>query len=186
MISHRDFADLDWFFGPGISESERSTCGPMLERAEQFSIRPRSQGPITARPTCEVRDPGRAEPGLEYLIRYGRVSRRVKRVSELDAKAATVLSYYFGDSGAKWARSKYTRLGALIHMTATGQAMLAKEARKSRLRVVTVQAQVEGIVAAAEYESPVAKSLREAGELYEQASAVWARTAPVPVLRVVK
>jgi hypothetical protein len=97
-------ADLSWFLSAGLSSFERSPSGPMLERAWLFSTPGvKHRAVLTARPISETVSATREEPDHRTLIRYGRVSRRLRALAALDPLAAEALSLAFGNAGARWA-----------------------------------------------------------------------------------
>lgn len=97
-------ADLTWLFSAGISAFERSPSGPMLERAWMFSTPGvKNRTIVTAHPMHETHAIRRDEPDRKTLIRYGRVSRRLRALAALDPLAAEALSLAFGNAGARWA-----------------------------------------------------------------------------------
>lgn len=147
--------DLAWFFGLGQTAFERSTTGPMLDRAElyasagervwtgeQFDVIESGlirYAEISARPTAEVHAPGGYEPSLTDLERYARVSRALMLVERASRMHALVLESFFGDLGEGWAATKRGRLGSLYHLTETGARVLelsetkaSETARKAR------------------------------------------------------
>lgn len=202
-ISTRDQADLDWFCGAGLAAFERSTCGPMLERAQAFHVKHSVSleiaearhrrivdrrfdlappGDLTARPTAEVRESAREEPDHGDLVRYGRVSRRM---SMLDYPDQTVLVAYFGDVGARWGRGKYGRIGSLLHLTEAGKRLATRDDKKTRGAKVrqTPEARVETAVVLQDIqpqparESLLSQGLRQAQELFDRACEAWNYTA---------
>jgi hypothetical protein len=147
--------DLAWFFGLGQTAFERSTTGPMLERAklyasagervwngEQFDVVESGLirfAEISARPTAELHAPGGYEPSLTDLERYARVSRALMLVERASRVHAQALEYYYGDLGEGWAKTKRGRLGSVYHLVPAGLRVLelaeekiAETARKAR------------------------------------------------------
>jgi hypothetical protein len=134
MIDPRSEQDLIWYFSEGSQMLSRSTLGGMLARAEQFGFD--STGARI--PSCErhawnvvpithhAEEPSYT-PDDYALVRLGRVSRRLR---ELRRDDAIVLQAYYGDIGARWARTKAGRIFALYALTETGQAYCIEQARK--------------------------------------------------------
>lgn len=130
---------LSWFYAKGVTAFERSTSGPMLERAEQFYI-PRPVAPpwgpegprgpqVSAQPTRETKGSQASEPELRTLIRYGIVSRRLRAIEASDPVARRALDLAYGDEGAKWARHARGRDVALYPLTAAGEALVRRARR---------------------------------------------------------
>lgn len=165
-IGPRDEADLEWYFGPGRGQFERSTFGGIIDRlimASAVSTKcskcesgiletgewcPRCKGvgfttrtkqkeriprdpkdAITARPTCENREEHGYTPDDRALHRLARVSRRLDRMT---VTHRMVLEAYYGDRGAKWGRTRFTRMFAVYSLTAAGT-------RLARLSAATSQ-----------------------------------------------
>jgi hypothetical protein len=186
MLSNRDVASLTWYFGEGISAFERSTFGPMLERAEAFHVpwelrRPAND--VTARPTAETRHHGGVEPDHKLLVRYGEVSRRLQGCTPT---ARAVLEAMHGDLGARWARHERGRFVALFHLTASGKRLLEharnrasasqlelsdQERLKTEIEVDHVKGGKDSIRRAL-----ITKATREAQELYRVACGEYAAT----------
>lgn len=199
MISHRDQTDLDWFFGRGLASQERSTCGPMLDRASAFHIEhvhdpelaaarrnrkawEADPGDITARPTAEIKDAGRSEPEHHDLVRYGRVSRRLAR---LESQDYAVIAAYFGDAAARWARAdghigRIGRLGPVLTLTGAGRELLERERRKSRGAKLELSdtERIENAVAMeqAPAKTLIERALDEAREAVGRAAVAWVGT----------
>jgi len=112
----------------------RSTLGGMLERASIMSFD--SEGERIPRPDrsawnvvpiAHTREEPSYTPDDVALVRLARVSRRL-RVLERDH--ALVLQAYYGDIGARWARTKAGRIFAVYALTETGQAWCDETARR--------------------------------------------------------
>lgn len=127
-LSYADQRDLDRYFQLG--HLEKSTAGPMLERAWLFSLDDAPRVPessITARPTAEQMVPAKSEPSTSDLELIGRVSRKMAMIKPLYKRA---LEAFHGDKGACCAAKMKThgRIVALFELTKAGRA-LAKRAR---------------------------------------------------------
>jgi hypothetical protein len=148
-LSMYDEASLDWFFGEGSALFERSTTGPMLERAALFKVdylpdpelvaaeRAREPwdppvGEITARPTAEVRAPGGHMAPEGAMSRYARISRILRKIGAVDLVAYEVLGTFYGDQGARWGRTVYGRLFGLFPMTTGGRELLVRAREPGR------------------------------------------------------
>lgn len=208
IIPQGDQSDLEWYFGPGVSAFERSPSGAMLERQRILSVKPEPDlelqlararrkregrydepepGDLTARPTAEVRESGRDEPEHHVLMRYGKASSRLARMSPADQ---AVLAAYFGDSAARWARSpgyigRIGRLGPVMVMTAAGRRLVERDRRKSRGAKldVTPTELVENAVAREELQpardkSLIEQAIEEAQAAVDRAAEAWVGTAP--------
>ena len=162
-LSTADQGSLQWFFGRGQVAFERSTMGGMLERANTFNlhaIRERNKanggesidphGPITARPTAEVRAPSGHVPDDNVLTQYARVSRRLLAVERAWPTGAVVLERFFGDTGARWADSDEKRLFALYPLTRAGQKLLKADAKAHPDRVEMRDDERIGVLSALE------------------------------------
>jgi hypothetical protein len=184
MLTHsRHPTDLAWFFSVGLSSFERSTFGPMLQRAEMFgSVAKRQRKPLTAR----VRSGGGSggepsyEPDERTLIRFGDVSRRLGRVAP---RLVEVLALYYGDVGESWARHPRGRWVALFPLTQAGLALmdLARESgnpelsEADRLRVEVELDFVKGKNATKR--ALIFEALKQAAALQREADEAWERTA---------
>lgn len=138
MLNADDQSDLHRYFRLGYFF--KSTCGPMLDRAELFSLPSearRSKEPITARPTAEVKIQPKAEPRSEDLELFGRVSRRLSRVARRHALA---LEAYYGDAGSG-AALRSPRYGAIVSLFPLLKAWpeIAKRERKGSKLELTDQ-----------------------------------------------
>jgi hypothetical protein len=137
MLRHkRNDGDLSWYYSEGLASFERSTFGPMLERAKLFGLPStphRRRGPLTVQPKSggSGGEPS-YEPQIETLLRYGDVSRRLARIEASDPKSVQVLELYHGDEGAKWAVNKRGRWVALYPLTRDGKVLIdwARETAK--------------------------------------------------------
>lgn len=193
--SLRDEADLIWYHGLGQTVFERSTIGSMLERAEQFGSlsfqAPRRpvlnkagdiiawEDGVTARPTAEMRAPSGYTPDDRALERYAHVSSLMLLVERKDRLAATVIALYFSELGTRWARGDtgHGRVGALYHLTAKGQALVAASSREAvqmspqaRIEVLAITNKAQPKEARSE---ALAVCMRQAERLEQQARAVW-------------
>lgn len=209
MIPLRDQSDLEWFFGPGSATYQRSIMGGILDKISLFAVKHEVDaevtearrvriakrrfdqevpGEITARPTAEVTDSGRSEPDGNDLVRYGRVSRRLARVS---SRHQTILAAYFGDSAARWAREtgmmgRIGKLGPVLLLTASGRELIERDRRKARgAKLDLSDAQRIENVVGREEQSPdgpakslIERAMDEAREAVEHAAVEWLTTEP--------
>lgn len=141
--------ELDRFFQMG--HFEKSTMGPMLERAELFSVRPKPDpelvrarlerepweppvGEITARPTAETRIDTKGEPDTSELVLIGRVTRTL---SMLRPRHRRALEAFFGDLGACCAgqpdEHPCGRIACLFTLTAQGLTIVRRERKASKV-----------------------------------------------------
>ena len=194
--SLRDELDLIWYHGPGQASFERSTMGPMLERAEQFgsSIQWPIQrvvndagatigweSAVTARPTAETRPVSGNIPDDVVLTRYAHVSSLMLLVERRDRLAANVIALLFGELGNRWAlgQAGFGRIGALFHLTAKGQALVTAGSKLPGAIQLTPQARVESLAitnkvkATEERSAALAVCARQAERLELEARAVW-------------
>jgi hypothetical protein len=149
----KDEGLLHWFYSYGQACFERSVFGAALERADNFAVEyfwPREavydsrtglhvigwERCLSARPTCEVREPAGYTPELEIIERCADVTRILKRVDRACRLSTQVLELIFGDCGAYWATSPVGRIGAIYHLTAKGRAMVTADAAKSPIDLV--------------------------------------------------
>lgn len=191
MISHTDEAKLLWFFGAGAAEIERSPSGAMLDR--QWALRvdhvcdpeiasARRQriadgrfdepvpGEITARPTAELCNPGKASPDEASAIKRGDISSHLQRAVAIDSSARVVMSLYYGDDGCTWARHRAGRGGALLHLTRTGKRLMAEDATTFAL---SMRERLENLCTDPKRAPLVAKALTEAQSLLAVAARAW-------------
>lgn len=194
QIALRDELSLIWFFGQGATMFERSTLGGMLERAELFSVAHycAMQVPvrdtigrvightcgIDAQPTAELRASHQHAPDDAALTRYAAVSRLVVAIARRDRDAATALENYYGELGARWARSeKPGRIAALYHLTTAGQKLLAESAREQKGGVsLAASLRMANEVAAKPTErrrAGLSAASRQASVLHERACGHW-------------
>lgn len=131
--SPRDEADLMWFFSEGTCQLGRSTMGGMLEWAKRLSWS--SEGTRIPRPdrgSLQVIPIASrtSEPSYELddttLVRLARVSRMLRTMPE---ELSGVLSVYYGDLGARWARTKQGRIFALYAFTKAGRRFCEEDTR---------------------------------------------------------
>lgn len=78
----------------------------------------------TVYPTAEVKSSGGYSPDERILERYAQVSRTLDRATSLDDCARPVLWCYYGDLGARWARTKHGRIFALYVLTQPAKRLL--------------------------------------------------------------
>ncbi|MFM2416373.1 MAG: hypothetical protein RL385_1096 [Pseudomonadota bacterium] len=146
-ISPHDHYVLDRFFAnPG---AEHSPMGAMLDRAELYAVRGRVDTAITARPTAEshaVSDGGINDALLAVL---GNVSRRLSTLRQVDPLSFRVIEAWFGDGGARHARSKHGRIGAILHLTPTGRAIADRARKRERKPELRARSDAERLDAAA-------------------------------------
>jgi hypothetical protein len=130
MISPRDEALLERYFSHG--HEERSPMGGQLDHLEMFSYREPHSGVIDARPTREIRQNAKDGPDDGLLAILGAASRRLSVVRKTDPRSYAVLAAYYGDSGATYARGDHGRIGSLVHMTPSGQALVKRQKLKAK------------------------------------------------------
>ncbi len=184
-LSYRDAAELERALS--IGQFDKSTLGPQLDRLVMYSSQYHTNkrgGDPTVRITAESREVAKAEPDLYLLEVFGRVSRRLKRVSEQDAQCAAALVALYGDSGAKWGRGKYGRVGALLHLTDAGRKLARKAATKARgakldvseAQRVETEVSLQELQPLPQRESMLQQALQQAQELKERAEELYAAT----------
>lgn len=143
MLRGHEIKELSAFFALGYFE--KSTLGPALDRAYQFSVKHRPNGPITARPTAEVRVEGKSEPPDDDLRLFGLVSRKLMRMIPRHVAA---LAAYYGDLGvgcdtadvpADHPLRRHGRLVSLVSLVPAGKELVKLERSKSSLHLSEVQ-----------------------------------------------
>lgn len=162
-MTREDQGEVQWFFGRGQVEFERSTMGSMLERAKTFNLfairemykkngerSPDPHGPETARPTAEVHEIVGHEPDHAALTMYARVSRRLMKMEREWRVGVVVLETFYGDVGARWADSREKRLFSLYSLTIAGKQLLKADAVKYPNRVVMPDHERLGVLSALE------------------------------------
>lgn len=139
-ISPRDEADLDWYFGEGITRFFRSTFGDMCARLDQFahdSDGHRIPLPDDSWTVMSIKHT-KAEPSYtpndRDLMRFSRVSRAVKAVAQKDPTAATTLAILYGDQAARWGRD-----AALYAFTRTGSGLARRRRERSQFDLSDVR-----------------------------------------------
>ena len=131
-ISPRDEADLDWFFGEGVTRFFRSTFGDMIARLDQFAHDsdgnriPLPDDSWTVMTIKHTKQEPSYTPNDRDLMRFSRVSRAIKRVADADPTAATVLAIMYGDHAARWGRD-----ASLYAFTKTGSGIAKRRREKS-------------------------------------------------------
>lgn len=189
MIRPGDEARLLWFFGPASAEIERSPSGAMLDR--QWALRVEhvvdpeiaaarrarepweaDPGAVTARPTAELRNPGRSSPDEVNAIKRGDISSHLQRAVAIDSSARVVLSLYYGDDGCTWARHRAGRGGSLLHLTRTGQRLLRAESSGAQFEL-SARERLENLFADKKLGPVLAKALAEAQALFDVAADAW-------------
>lgn len=125
-ISPRDEADLDWYFGEGITRFFRSTFGDMIARLDQYAHDstpehrriPLPDDSWTVMTIKHTKVEPSYTPNDRDLMRFSRVSRAIKSVAERDGTAATTLAILHGDMAARWGRDAclyaFTEMGSSL------------------------------------------------------------------------
>lgn len=205
-INGTDIGNLEWYHAVWVGRCEKSTMAGIINRLDTYRVdrlpdpeiqkawrdrKPNEPWPgeVTARPTAEVRNPGKRDNDSEAdMLRAGRVSRRL---AEMEPEHRRVFEAYFGDVAAKWqasekkAVSRIGRLGALLSLVPSGRKLLERERRRNhgaKLRLTDDQ-RIENTVVASEGQpeqqekSLITKALEEAQEALELAAVAWNATA---------
>jgi hypothetical protein len=122
-IKPSDEADLEFFFRRR-GAFERSTSGPMFDRARMFTKDSAGKTVPAYQPNwhwlpdgedqmIEVHDDTEGESGytpeIEAYERFGRLSRILQEVSRRDMLLYGVLQAYYGDRGNRWRESSKDR-----------------------------------------------------------------------------
>jgi len=160
VLSGDDAKELSWYLHEGQCAFERSTFGPMLDRAEMFGQAlmddenkglyrfrkvtgkngeaARWIGKVTTgqRGGAQQRSQPR-EPDRGVLERYAMVSRRLYRlqgvmIGDPPVSAADVFAIHDGDEGSQSAMGKGGRIQSLCHLTAPGAKMVARARENAR------------------------------------------------------
>jgi hypothetical protein len=201
-LSPYEEASLEWYFGPGAAQFERSTMGAMLERAYAMSvdhkpdndtIRARFErlpheppaGEITARPTAELRQSAGYTPNEQAMARFAHVSRRLRLVRAESAGAERVLAAYYGDVGCRWGRTARGRIFAVLPLTQAGQNMLRKATKRTAKAPLIRLTETEALENEVDLErlrpdpsraQQIESARRQAGKLYHEACAAYVRS----------
>lgn len=202
-IPEHEKALLEWFFSYGQTAFERSTMGPMLDRAETYSLEAAMTAmqvrgedisplhptkPVTARPTAEVKNVSGYVPDNKTLEKYATVSRRLAMVEREWPVAAAALEYYFGDVGFRSGDTDHGRMLSLYTLTASGKKLIELSKRQTEKDSVTlhlsdhermaVQADLERIPGQSKLKRKMLLRAadREAIELLREAGRIWNRT----------
>ena len=137
MMGRREEDLLTWFFEEGIGAFWRSPLGPTLERqaalaydAEGHRVPKPVPWTLAATIAYRHRAPEASYlPDEDLLLRAASVSRRLRRVAEVDRRAAQTLEVYYGGIGARWATGKEGRLFGLYPLTDAGARLVAEDMR---------------------------------------------------------
>lgn len=144
---------------------------------------------VTANPSCgrpiEVTVDGAVrignDPPHNVVVQYASVSRRLSRVEGQSIEAGKHLRLYYGDSGAKWGRTKHGRIFSLYASTPAGKALVALVEKQDecvflpaddRLGVI---AELQGIPSVSKLSRKRALDLadKQAWAMYRAACLVW-------------
>jgi hypothetical protein len=184
-LSYRDAAELEKALG--IGQWDKSTLGPQLDRLMMYSSQyhtNRRGGEPTVRITAEARETPKAEPDMYLLEVFGRVSRRLKRVSEQDATCCVALTWLYGDDGSVAAKGKYGRVSAIFALTDAGRKLDEKETKRLRgpKLDVNLARRIASILIAQEMqplihrEPMIQRALAEAYALKDRAESLYTAT----------
>lgn len=110
IAESRAAAELHWYYSTGITLFQRSTAGPMWERAEMLYARGKP-GPNTM-PVRETKDYRRDMVNEPLWERAGACERRFTAIALADPQAARCLAFVFGHPGAKWAAERWYNVPA--------------------------------------------------------------------------
>lgn len=91
---------------------------------QDITAMPSGKQPVDVTPEGHVRIGN--DPDHCVVIRYASVSRRLSRVDAYSVDAGKYLRVYYGDSGARWGRSKHGRIFSLYALTPAGSKLVAK------------------------------------------------------------
>jgi hypothetical protein len=198
-MTPRDEAILEELLSYG--RDEKSTLGPMLERAELYSHhepaerfqRPEGHASHCQCPTCfhHEMDIGSVErhekdpPDTDRMARRAEADRRLRLVKHCNPTLARVLMAYHGDAGHKAGRTKHTRLASVTPFTEAGKRLAKLEAKKERgtkakrtdAERVETALLVSEVQKQPQTESLINLALREAEQLYALAREAFGSTA---------
>lgn len=136
---------------------------------------------LTAQPTAEDKGGRGYTPTERALERYAAVSRRLDRVERAHVE---VLTAYYGDTGARWGRTRHGRTFAVYALTPAGHklvrmAMLGSGTDGVHLSAgerIGVQAELEKTQPKATRRALLDAADRQARELVEAASVEWGKS----------
>ena len=135
MIGRRDEDLLIWFFEEGIGSFWRSPLGATLERqgtlaydAEGNRVPKPVPWSLAATIAYRHRAPEASYlPDEDVLLRAASVSRRLRKVAEIDTRAGQTLEIYYGGIGARHAPGREGRLFALYPFTDAGAQLVEND-----------------------------------------------------------
>lgn len=139
------------------------------------------RGPVTAQPTAEDKGGRGYTPTEHALERYAAVSRRLDRV---ESQHVEVLAAYYGDTGARWGRTRHGRVFAVYALTPAGHklvrmAMLGSGTDGVHLSAserIGVQAELEKTQPKQQRRALLDAADRQARELVDAASVAWGKS----------
>lgn len=139
-MNRRDEDLLIWFYEEGMGAFSRSPLGVALERQGRLAFDengrriPKAAAWTHAADVAHRHRPGEASymPDETLLLRAASVSRRLRKVAALDARAEQTLEVYYGFIGARWARSTEGRLFSLYPLTEAGARLVLDDIAAQR------------------------------------------------------
>lgn len=183
MMSAEDISDLEKALS--IGSFERSIAGSILERARLFSVVDHHvrEEDITARPTAEVRYSAKEEPDSKLLEVYGRASRKLNRLAQVDPTGAAALVAYHGDAGSRWGRGEFGRIGSVLHLTSAGRELSRRRCSGAKLDLTPDQ-RIENEVRLHRHkpndarDALITRAIDEGEKLLARAVARWSEVNP--------
>lgn len=166
----------------------RSTAGYMAQHGLMHVKHPRRVGPITARPTAEVRSVTREEPDLgpEHIRRIGR------RLDAMPHEHREVFNTYFSDACEvlRTAMPKQPHVIVLLDLVAGGREVIAEQARKESRKAAPISAEqrLKNVAEAATKSvvdgAKLGNALTQANNKWLEACAAWYATAALEQRKV--
>jgi hypothetical protein len=169
---------------------ERAVHGGWCDRCRGTGSTPlrrkASREEITVRPKPESPEGAGHAPADFLLTRYATVSRRLTLVARQDTVLFEALAGFYGDMGARWGRTRYTRLFAIYALTTAGHKLVRMSMSKTNEGLTLSAAERIGVEADLEAQQPkpnrralLDAASNQAAELYRRAAMAWNTTAPI-------
>lgn len=130
-----------------------------------------------AQPTDPKRLNNAQAPDNRTLMRYASASSHLAKVDRADLQSGQVLRTYYGDAGARWGRTKWTRLFSIYPMTPAGMGLVERVERETPSPVFLTAVERLGVIAELQGVKPEVKAWRRValGAANRQANEMFAR-----------